>query len=137
MKSASERSGKSAVSAGAGPKERPAPPPAAAPVVTPASELEQTAAPTPTPASVSPSAAPGLAPRHLQRLQVAAGNAVVSRLVAQRYAAPVKPPPSQAPGFRKVQSDVAAKKRKLAQHNPAAAESRSAQDASVAPPDDK
>ncbi|MCQ8834434.1 hypothetical protein NQU54_36615 [Streptomyces samsunensis] len=49
----------------------------------------------------------------------------------------MKPPPSQAPGFRKVQSDVAAKKRKLAQHNPAAAESRSAQDAAVAPPDDK
>ncbi|WP_313906038.1 hypothetical protein [Streptomyces malaysiensis] len=112
-----------------------------APVADPASAsvsaLEQTAALTPTPAPVSPSAAPGLAPRHLQRLQTAAGNAAVSRLVAQRYAAPVKPPPSQAPGFRKVQSDVAAKKRKLAQHNPAAAESRSAQDAAVAPPDDK
>ncbi|ATL87558.1 hypothetical protein SMALA_7341 [Streptomyces malaysiensis subsp. malaysiensis] len=101
------------------------------------SALEQTAALTPTPAPVSPSAAPGLASRHLQRLQAAAGNSAVSRLVAQRYAAPVKPPPSQAPGFRKVQSDVAAKKRKLAQHNPAAAESRSAQDAAVAPPDDK
>ncbi|MFD0654278.1 hypothetical protein ACFQ2Y_43135 [Streptomyces malaysiensis subsp. malaysiensis] len=99
--------------------------------------MEQTAAPAPTPAPVSPSTAPGLAPRHLQRLQAAAGNSAVSRLVAQRYAAPVKPPPSQAPGFRKVQSDVAAKKRKLAQHNPAAAESRSAQDAAVAPPDDK
>nr|WP_307818945.1 HPC2 multi-domain protein [Streptomyces sabulosicollis] len=49
----------------------------------------------------------------------------------------MKPPPSQAPGFRKVQSDVAAKKRKLAQHSPATAESRSAQDAAVAPPDDK
>lgn len=66
-----------------------------------------------------------------------AGNAAVSRLVAQRYTAPVKPPPSQAPGFRKVQSDVAAKKQKLSQHNPAASESRSAQDAAVAPPDDK
>ncbi|MCD9590082.1 HPC2 multi-domain protein [Streptomyces sp. 8ZJF_21] len=99
--------------------------------------MEQTAAPAPTPAPVSPSTVPGLASRHLQRLQAAAGNSAVSRLVAQRYAAPVKPPPSQAPGFRKVQSDVAAKKRKLAQHNPAAAESRSAQDAAVAPPDDK
>ncbi|WP_237288146.1 phage tail protein [Streptomyces malaysiensis] len=107
------------------------------PVAASASTLEQTAAPAPTPAPVSPSTAPGLASRHLQRLQAAAGNSAVSRLVAQRYAAPVKPPPSQAPGFRKVQSDVAAKKRKLAQHNPAAAESRSAQDAAVAPPDDK
>ncbi|AGP52672.1 hypothetical protein M271_05225 [Streptomyces rapamycinicus NRRL 5491] len=114
------------------------PPPGVAPVADPAPALEQTAAPTtPTPAPVSPSAAPGLAPRHLQRLQTAAGNAAVSRLVAQRYAAPVKPPPSQAPGFRKVQSDVAAKKRKLAQHSPATTESRSAQDAAVAPPDDK
>ncbi|WP_458090191.1 phage tail protein [Streptomyces malaysiensis] len=157
MKSAQERSGKPAAAARAGPKERSAPHPAAAPVADPASassstlasastlalasasalSLEQTAAPAPTPAPVSPSAAPGLAPRHLQRLQAAAGNSAVSRLVAQRYAAPVKPPPSQAPGFRKVQSDVAAKKRKLAQHNPAAAESRSAQDAAVAPPDDK
>ncbi|MFD8096377.1 phage tail protein [Streptomyces malaysiensis] len=155
MKSASERSGKPAAAARAGPKEHPAPHPAAAPVADPASassstlasasasasasalSLEQTAAPAPTPAPVSPSTAPGLAPRHLQRLQAAAGNSAVSRLVAQRYAAPVKPPPSQAPGFRKVQSDVAAKKRKLAQHNPAAAESRSAQDAAVAPPDDK
>ncbi|MGO4422388.1 hypothetical protein AB4Z54_27710, partial [Streptomyces sp. MCAF7] len=66
-----------------------------------------------------------------------AGNAAVSRLVAQRYTAPVKPPPAQAPGFRKVQSDVAAKKQKLSQHNPAANESQSAQDAAVAPPDDK
>ncbi|MFE9006389.1 hypothetical protein ACFYOY_30330 [Streptomyces sp. NPDC007875] len=49
----------------------------------------------------------------------------------------MKPPPAQAPGFRKVQSDVAAKKQKLAQHHPATAESRSAQDAAVAPPDDK
>ncbi|ADI12112.1 hypothetical protein SBI_08994 [Streptomyces bingchenggensis BCW-1] len=66
-----------------------------------------------------------------------AGNAAVSRLVAQRYTAPVKPPPAQAPGFRRVQSDVAAKKQKLSQHNPAASESQSAQDAAVAPPDDK
>ncbi|WHX16730.1 hypothetical protein QFW82_06630 [Streptomyces malaysiensis subsp. malaysiensis] len=141
MKSASEKSGKPAAAARAGPKERSASPAGVAsvadPVAASASTLEQTAAPAPTPAPVSPSTAPGLAPRHLQRLQTAAGNSAVSRLVAQRYAAPVKPPPSQAPGFRKVQSDVAAKKRKLAQHNPAAAESRSAQDAAVAPPDDK
>ncbi|WP_350203144.1 GmrSD restriction endonuclease domain-containing protein [Streptomyces antimycoticus] len=131
MKSASEKSGKSAASAKPGAREHTAPrsSPSPAPTSVPASE--QAAAPVP------PSAAPGLSPRHLQRLQAAAGNTAVSRLVAQRYAAPVKPPPSQAPGFRKVQSDVAAKKRKLAQHHPATAESRSAQDAAVAPPDDK
>ncbi|MFF4664712.1 hypothetical protein [Streptomyces sp. NPDC001282] len=57
--------------------------------------------------------------------------------MAQRYTAPVKPSPAQAPGFRRVQSDVAAKKTRLAAHAPAAAESKSAQDAAVAPPDDK
>ncbi|MEU2672950.1 hypothetical protein ABZ622_29650, partial [Streptomyces sp. NPDC007164] len=76
-------------------------------------------------------------PRSLQRLQRAAGNRAVSRLVAQRYTAPVKPSPAQAPGFRKVKSDVAAKKLRLAHHAPATTESRSAQDAAVAPPDDK
>ncbi|MGW2178009.1 hypothetical protein ACWCXX_07945 [Streptomyces sp. NPDC001732] len=76
-------------------------------------------------------------PRSLQRLQRAAGNAAVSRLVAQRYTAPVKPSPAQAPGFRKVKADVAGKKVRLAAHAPAAAESKSAQDAAVAPPDDK
>ncbi|MET9663582.1 hypothetical protein ABZY11_43855, partial [Streptomyces sp. NPDC006510] len=77
--------------------------------------------------------APGV--RSLQRLQGAAGNAAVSRLVAQRYAAPVKPTPAQAPGFRVVKADVAAKKVRLAAHAPAATESKSAQDAAVAPPD--
>ncbi|MFG3525230.1 hypothetical protein ACGF8B_00635 [Streptomyces sp. NPDC047917] len=76
-------------------------------------------------------------PRTLQRLQRAAGNSAVSRLVAQRYTAPVKPSPAQAPGFRKVKSDVAAKRIRLAHHAPAATESKSAQDAAVAPPDDK
>ncbi|MFF3733672.1 hypothetical protein ACFYXM_26010 [Streptomyces sp. NPDC002476] len=84
-----------------------------------------------------PSPAPAPDPRGLQRLQRMAGNAAVSRLVAQRYTAPVKPSPAQAPGFRRVQSDVAAKKTRLAAHAPAAAESKSAQDAAVAPPDDK
>ncbi|MEL5958745.1 hypothetical protein AADR41_28955 [Streptomyces sp. CLV115] len=76
-------------------------------------------------------------PRSLQRLQRAAGNAAVSRLVAQRYTAPVKPSPAQAPGFRKVKADVAAKGVRLSHHAPAATESKSAQDAAVAPPDDK
>ncbi|MEU3225864.1 DNA/RNA non-specific endonuclease [Streptomyces sp. NPDC006976] len=75
--------------------------------------------------------------RALQRLQRAAGNAAVSRLVAQRYTAPVKPSPAQAPGFRGVKADVAAKKQHLAQHRPAGTESKASQAAAVAPPDDK
>ncbi|MFD7900067.1 hypothetical protein [Streptomyces sp. NPDC059743] len=86
--------------------------------------------------AVSPTG-PGLDVRSVRRLQAGAGNAAVARLVAQRYAEVVKPPPSQAPGFRRVQSDVAAKKAKLKQHKSAAVESRSAQDAAVAPPDDR
>ncbi|MEV5971700.1 hypothetical protein [Streptomyces sp. NPDC051921] len=92
------------------------------------------AAPTPAP---SPSPADGLSPHSVQRLQGAAGNAAVARLVAQRYTAPVKTPASAAPGFRRVGADVAAKKRTMAAHAPAATESKSAQDAAVAPPDDK
>ncbi|GAA3354488.1 hypothetical protein GCM10017744_012720 [Streptomyces antimycoticus] len=139
MKSASEKSGKPAASAKPGAREHTAPQSAPSPSPAPTSAQAPTSAPASEQAAapVPPSAAPGLSPRHLQRLQAAAGNTAVSRLVAQRYAAPVKPPPAQAPGFRKVQSDVAAKKQKLAQHHPATAESRSAQDAAVAPPDDK
>ncbi|MFF5126102.1 hypothetical protein ACFY41_04080 [Streptomyces syringium] len=79
----------------------------------------------------------GLDRRGIQRLQGAAGNAAVSRLVAQRYAEVVAPPPDRAPGFRAVTADVAAKKQTIAQHPPAAGESKAAQDAAVAPPDDK
>ncbi|MFJ5708018.1 DNA/RNA non-specific endonuclease [Streptomyces sp. NPDC093105] len=79
----------------------------------------------------------GLSPHSVQRLQGAVGNAAVARLVAQRYTAPVKTPPNAAPGFRRVGADVAAKKRTMAAHAPAAAESKAAQDAAVAPPDDK
>lgn len=74
--------------------------------------------------------------RALQQLQGAAGNAAVSRLVAQRYTAPVKPSPAQVAGFRKVKADVAAKKTKIAVHPPAAGEAKASQDAAVAPPDD-
>ncbi|MFE4173768.1 HPC2 multi-domain protein [Streptomyces sp. NPDC056909] len=86
--------------------------------------------------AVSPTG-PGLDVRSVRRLQAGAGNAAVARLVAQRYAEVVKPPPSQAPGFRRVRSDVAAKQTKLKRHRPAAVESRSAQDAALAPPDDR
>ncbi|MEU8882428.1 hypothetical protein [Streptomyces hydrogenans] len=85
----------------------------------------------------APAPAPGLSPHSVQRLQGAVGNAAVARLVAQRYTAPVKTPANAAPGFRRVGADVAAKKRTVAAHAPAAAESKSAQDAAVAPPDDK
>ncbi|MFB7579524.1 hypothetical protein [Streptomyces hydrogenans] len=85
----------------------------------------------------APAPAPGLSPHSVQRLQGAVGNAAVARLVAQRYTAPVKTPANAAPRFRRVGADVAAKKRTMAAHAPAAAESKSAQDAAVAPPDDK
>ncbi|WKN16095.1 hypothetical protein NEH83_19090 [Streptomyces sp. JUS-F4] len=75
--------------------------------------------------------------RSVQRLQRLAGNGAVSRLVAQRYTAPVKPSPAQSPRFRNVKTDVAAKKTRLAAHAPAATESKASQDAAVAPPDDK
>ncbi|MFT9665477.1 hypothetical protein ACMZ5F_03740 [Streptomyces rhizosphaericola] len=82
-------------------------------------------------------AAPTQDRRRIQHLQRLAGNAAVSRLVAQRYTAPVKPPPAQSPRFRAVKADVAAKRTKLAAHAPPAAESKASQDAAVAPPDDK
>ncbi|WP_307795285.1 hypothetical protein [Actinacidiphila acididurans] len=61
----------------------------------------------------------------------------MSRLVAQRYVPPVAPPAFQAPGMRRVNADIAAKKQKLAHHQPATSESKSAQDSAVAPPDDR
>ncbi|MFE7412511.1 hypothetical protein, partial [Streptomyces laurentii] len=72
-----------------------------------------------------------ISPHSVQRLQGAAGNAAVARLVAQRYTAPVKPSAAQAPGFRRVKADVASKKTRLSVHAPAAVESKSAQDAAV------
>ncbi|MGW8849233.1 hypothetical protein ACWGNE_15755 [Streptomyces xiamenensis] len=73
----------------------------------------------------------------LHQLQRSAGNAAVARLVAQRYTPPVKPSPAQAPGLRRVNADIGAKRQKLSAHPAPAAESRAAQDAAVAPPDDK
>ncbi|MFE7623264.1 hypothetical protein [Streptomyces sp. NPDC057509] len=104
--------------------------PPAAPSHTPPTRADASRT-APSPAPVSPDR------RALQRLQRAAGNAAVSRLVAQRYTAPVKPSPAQAPGFRGVKADVAAKKQHLAQHRPAGTESKASQAAAVAPPDDK
>ncbi|WP_405434455.1 phage tail protein [Streptomyces anulatus] len=61
----------------------------------------------------------------------------MSRLVAQRYTAPVKPSPAQSARFRTMKADVAGKRTRLAAHAPAASESKASQDAAVAPPDDK
>ncbi|WP_239081701.1 hypothetical protein [Streptomyces sp. SID9727] len=110
----------------AGPEKPPGAPAAGSRTGSPRTE----AAPVPTPA-------PAPDRRGLQRLQRAAGNAAVSRLVAQRYTAPVKPSPAQAPGFRGVKADIAAKKQRMAQHRPAVTESKASQDAAVAPPDDR
>ncbi|MCU4746339.1 MULTISPECIES: hypothetical protein [unclassified Streptomyces] len=73
----------------------------------------------------------------LHQLQRSAGNAAVARLVAQRYTPPMKPSPAQAPGLRRVNADIGAKRQKLSAHPAPTAESRAAQDAAVAPPDDK
>ena len=93
--------------------------------------------PAPTRAPTQLLASRGLSRQSIQLLQSAAGNAAVSRLVAQRYVAPLSPPASQAPGMRRVNADVASKKEMLAHHQPAVHESKSAQDAAVAPPDDR
>ncbi|MGW2047767.1 hypothetical protein ACWCPF_21685 [Streptomyces sp. NPDC001858] len=96
-----------------------------------------------------PESAPpaGLTPQQLRLLQAGAGNAAVARLVVQRQSAgapvadapapPVKPPPSASPAFQNLKSEVQVKKTAAARHAPAAAESKAAQNAAVAPPDDK
>ncbi|MFJ1635589.1 hypothetical protein ACIOHW_36360 [Streptomyces anulatus] len=95
--------------------------------------LSRSAAP---PAERAPTA-PAPDRRSIQRLQRMAGNGAVSRLVAQRYTAPVKPSPAQSARFRTMKADVAGKRTRLAAHAPAASESKASQDAAVAPPDDK
>ncbi|WP_326617409.1 hypothetical protein OHA57_17645 [Streptomyces anulatus] len=97
--------------------------------------LSRSAAPPTERAPTAPAPAPDR--RSIQRLQRMAGNGAVSRLVAQRYTAPVKTPPAQSARFRTMKADVAGKKTRLAAHAPAAAESKASQDAAVAPPDDK
>lgn len=108
----------------------------AVPEKTPTAPTRSDATPRTDGAAPAPSA-PAPDRRSIQRLQRAAGNAAVSRLVAQRYTAPVKPSPAQAPAFRSMKAAVAAKKTRIAVHPPAAAESKASQDAAVAPPDDK
>ncbi|MFI9059976.1 hypothetical protein ACIGXQ_36540, partial [Streptomyces anulatus] len=97
--------------------------------------LSRSAAPPTERAPTAPAPVPDR--RSIQRLQRMAGNGAVSRLVAQRYTAPVKTPPAQSARFRAVKADVAGKRTRLAAHAPAGAESKASQDAAVAPPDDK
>ncbi|MGX1542747.1 phage tail protein [Streptomyces adustus] len=126
----------------------------AAPAQTQARPAVEADSPT-TVAGPENAAAAGLAPQQLRLLQARAGNAAVARLVAQRQTAappatnapapssaeapapPVKPPPSASPAFQDLKSEVRAKKTAASRHAPAAAESKAAQDAAVAPPDDK
>jgi len=84
------------------------------------------------------------APPALLRLQASAGNAAVSRLVAlQRQgcpAPPVAPPgvtPATDPKFQSLEKDVGGKGKTAKAHPPAGAEVKKAQDAAVAPADDK
>ncbi|MET9000947.1 hypothetical protein [Amycolatopsis sp. NPDC004169] len=80
----------------------------------------------------------------LLRLQASAGNAAVSRLVAlQRQSCPAPPvaPPGVTPEtdlkFQSLKKDVEGKAHTAKAHPPAAAEVKQAQDAAVAPADDK
>ncbi|MEK8144184.1 hypothetical protein NKH18_27005 [Streptomyces sp. M10(2022)] len=61
-----------------------------------------------------------------------AGNAAVSRLVAQRYTAPVKPAP-RSPRLPQHEGGRGCEKTRMAAHPPAASESKASQDAAVAP----
>ncbi|MER6797946.1 hypothetical protein ABT262_39110, partial [Amycolatopsis mediterranei] len=83
-------------------------------------------------------------PPALLRLQASAGNAAVSGLVAlQRQgcpAPPVAPPgvtPASDPKFQSLKKDVGGQAKTAKAHPPAGAEVKKAQDAAVAPPDDK
>ncbi|MEU6272061.1 hypothetical protein ABZ871_06510 [Streptomyces populi] len=87
----------------------------------------QTAAP-PSPAAPAPSSAGAPAPSSVEARTPSS---------AEAPAPPVKPPASASPAFQDLKSEVRAKKTAASRHAPAAAESRAAQDAAVAPPDDK
>lgn len=74
----------------------------------------------------------------LLALQTTAGNTAVAGLVAQRAAATATAQaPAQDPKFQSLKHDIAAKSRTAKAHPPASAEVKKAQDAAVAPPDDK
>ena len=84
------------------------------------------------------------APPALLRLQASAGNAAVSGLVAlQRQDCPAPPvaptgvTPASDPKFQSLKKDVGGQAKAAKAHPPAGAEVKKAQDAAVAPPDDK
>ena len=84
------------------------------------------------------------APPALLRLQASAGNAAVTGLVAlqrQGCAAPAVAPagvtPASDPKFQSLRKDVGGQAKAAKAHPPAGAEVKKAQDASVAPADDK
>jgi hypothetical protein len=73
-----------------------------------------------------------MAPQVVSRLQAAAGNAAVSRLMVQR-----RQGPESDPKFRALTKDIRAKQKRLRAHPPAKSEAAKAQGAAKAPPDDK
>ncbi|MBE1577855.1 hypothetical protein ACFORH_11720 [Amycolatopsis roodepoortensis] len=83
-------------------------------------------------------------PPALLRLQAAAGNAAVTRLVGlQRSTCPAPPvaptgvTPASDPKFGSLKKDVSGQAKAVKAHPPATAEVKKAQDAAVAPADDK
>ncbi len=83
-------------------------------------------------------------PPALLRLQAAAGNAAVTRLVGlQRSSCPAPPvtptgmTPASDPKFGSLKKDVSGQAKVAKAHPPASAEVKKAQDAAVAPADDK
>ncbi|HKN52941.1 MAG TPA: hypothetical protein VJX66_10590 [Amycolatopsis sp.] len=79
----------------------------------------------------------------LLRLQATAGNAAVSGLLAMQRACPAPAPapagvtPASDPKFQSLKKDVAGQAKTAKTHPPASAETKKAQDAAVAPADDK
>ncbi|MFJ8109194.1 hypothetical protein [Streptomyces sp. NPDC096132] len=147
MKAAPDKKTSARTNAKANAKTSAAPAVPAAPATVQArSTAEESTSPT---TATGPETAPptGLTPQQLRLLQAGVGNTAVARLVVQRQAAaapptdapapPVKPPPSASPAFQDLKSEVRAKKTAASRHAPAATESKAAQDAAVAPPDDK
>ncbi|MFI7115917.1 hypothetical protein [Amycolatopsis sp. NPDC049868] len=82
-------------------------------------------------------------PPTLLRLQAAAGNAAVTRLVGLQRSCPAPPvaptgvTPASDPKFGSLKKDVSGQAKAAKAHPPAAAEVKKAQDAAVAPADDK
>ena len=83
----------------------------------------------------APRPVPRVAPHALASLQRSAGNAAVTLAVQRLAGAPASP--KQDPRFRAVAAKVKQQSAKLTTHPPAQAEAKKAQDAAVAPPDER